>query len=407
MVDPIAQFSALTQATFRLSSLLAAERDRAVADLGLTSARWQVLEAVGAQAAPVSAASLGRLLHISRQAVQRVLNDLAGQGLIRLDADETDRRVQLAMVTPAGASALEELVNRTEFLHRKFVAECRPLVTEFVDLVNAGCEPGASDSASPQDASRSHDDRSAPRAARPTEPAAASTARTFEIVRDHILDAIHNGQLQSGNRLPPERELASDLGVGRAAVREALRSLEMSGILSFKRGAGGGAFVRESGSDGIEDSIRSMLILGRLPLTDLLEVRASLLGQCARLGAQRATEQDFLRLERNIDELERCVRTYNDQVAAIEPATEFYRLAAKSTHNRLMVLLMDAIADLVAEMLRQLKHRPRPDSVIARREMVAAMRAGKPDEAARVIRDHSYDTNRLLLRNRRPFTQHD
>ena len=219
----------------------------------------------------------------------------------------------------------------------------------------------------------------------------------------HILGQIRSGNLQSGDRLPPERELANALGVGRSAVREALRSLEMSGILSFKRGAGGGAFVRESGSEGIESSIRSMLILGRLPLTDLLEVRASLLGHCAGLGAQRGTKQDFARLDRNIDELERCITSSSDPIPAIAPATEFYRLAARASHNPLMILLVDAMANLVAEMLTDVKHRPRVDSVAARRAMVAAMREGRADDATKVIRQHSQDTNRLLLKSKKAF----
>ena len=66
------QFKALTQAAFQLNNLLTAERDRLVADLGLTSARWQVLEALAMQSAPVSAAHIARQLQISRQAVQRV-----------------------------------------------------------------------------------------------------------------------------------------------------------------------------------------------------------------------------------------------------------------------------------------------------------------------------------------------
>lgn len=179
----------------------------------------------------------------------------------------------------------------------------------------------------------------------------------------------------------------------------------MTGLLSFKRGVGGGAFVKESGSDGIEASIRSMLILGRLPLNDLLEVRASLLGQCARLGARRGTKQDFARLDRNIDELERCIEVFNNQVLAIDPAVEFYRLAARASHNRLMILLVDAVAGLVAEMLKDLEHRPRMDSVTARRDMVAAMREGRADDAARVISQHSQDTNRLLRKSKKSFSQ--
>lgn len=397
------QFKALTQAAFRLSNLLTAERDRLVADLGLTSARWQVLETVGVHPTPVTAAEIGRQLQISRQAVQRVLNDLTKQGLTRLAADENDKRAQLASITPAGVDLLLKLDERSEILQLAISAEHGPLIAGFLQSANGKIDPAPAADTAVRLATTPTGAAVPFWSTRPISKTIASRTRTFEAVRDHILHEIQSGRLQSGDRLPAERELASELGVGRSAVREALRSLEMSGMLSFKRGVGGGAFVRESGSEGIETSIRSMLILGRLPLNDLLDVRASLLGQCARLGAHRGTKQDFVRMDRSIDELERCVRTFKDRVAAIEPATEFYRLAARSTHNPLMIMLVDAIADLVAEMLTELKHRPRLDSITARREMVAAMRDGRADDAARVIRDHSYDTNRLLLRWKRPL----
>jgi DNA-binding GntR family transcriptional regulator len=65
-----------------------------------------------------------------------------------------------------------------------------------------------------------------------------------------------------------------------------------------------------------------------------------------------------------------------------------------------MVMLVDAMADLVAEMLASLHHWPRLDgaAISARRQMVAAMRAGNGDVAERVIRLHSQDTNQLLLK---------
>ncbi len=378
-----------------------------VEDLGLTSARWQILETLGMQTVPVSAAHVARQLQISRQAVQRVLNDLAKLGLVLFAADSNNKRAQLVYLTASGTGMLVELDIRSEILRRKIALEHHVIVTGFLELANSEISSRKPEIPPSNEAVSTTSDTSATLTwpSRPADTVTASAVRTFENVQNHILDRIHKGDLISGDRLPPERELASSLGVGRSAVREALRSLEMSGILSFKRGVGGGAFIRESGSEGIEASIRSMLILGRLPLTALLEVRASLLGQCARLGAQRGNKQDFARLDRNIDELERCIATYKDQSAAIAPATEFYRLAARASHNPLMILLVDALADLVAEMLSELKHRPRIDSVTARREMVAAMREGRADDAARVIRTHSYDTNRLLLRSKRPFAQ--
>lgn len=401
------QLKALTQAAFRLANLLTAERDKLVANLGLTSARWQVLETVGLQSASVSAAEIGRQLQISRQAVQRVLNDLAKQGLASVQADENDKRAQLVSITPSGTDLLVELDTRSEILRQTISAEHGPLVTGFLELAIGQIDPPTPTADTIAKLATAPVDAKVPLwSPHPIDAAITSKSRTFETVRDHILHEIQSGRLQSGDRLPAERELASGLGVGRSAVREALRSLEMSGMLSFKRGVGGGAFVKETGSAGIETSIRSMLILGRLPLNDLLDVRASLLGQCARLGTLRGTKQDFVQMDRNIDELEQCVRIFRDQVAAIVPATEFYRLAARSTHNPLMIMLVDAIADLVAEMLTELKHRPRLDSVTARRKMVAAMREGRADDAARLIRTHSYDTNRLLLRSKRTFEQY-
>jgi GntR family transcriptional regulator, transcriptional repressor for pyruvate dehydrogenase complex len=394
------QFKSLTQAAFRFSNLLTVERDRLVQELGLTSARWQIIETVGQQPGPVSAAHIARQLQISRQAVQRVLNDLAKLGLVQLAADAADKRAQLVSITLQGSEMLLELDNRSEVLRKKISDDHQPIVVDFLEQANSGIVFSKKDEASVKSKKTVGTWQDMP-IGTPID----GLPRTFENIQGHILEQIRSGKVKSGDRLQPERELASSLGVGRSAVREALRSLEMSGVLRFKRGAGGGAFVKESGSGGIEASIRSMLILGRLPLTDLLEVRASLLAQCARLGAKLGTKQDFERLDKNIDELERCIATYKNQVAAIEPATQFYRLAARSSHNSLMILLVDAIADLVAEMLTELEHRPRKDSVTARREMVAAMREGRADDAARVIRVHSYNTNRLLRKSKVSFAQ--
>ena len=72
--------------------------------------------------------------------------------------------------------------------------------------------------------------------------------RTFEAVSEGLRQMIAEGQLKPGDKLPPERELCDRLGVGRASLREALRSLEAAGILELRTGRAGGAFVRGSSS---------------------------------------------------------------------------------------------------------------------------------------------------------------
>jgi len=390
------RFRALTQASFRLANLLTLERDRLASEFGLTSARWQLLETLCDQGANSSAAQLARELQISRQGVQRMLNELAARKLVRQTPDPQDSRALLVEITAEGEAVLRDIGARTPELRDRVARQYGPDISAFVEQASGLGAAEAALAAPDAAASPANEEREV--ALWSTGMSPAGGHRMFEAIAGKILEQIRSGQLETGDRLPPERELAAHIGVGRSAVREALRSLEVAGVLSVRRGTGGGAFVRESGSDGIEASIRSMLILGRLPLEALLDVRASLLAQCARIGAQRGTADDFVRLDLAIDELETRVNSSADHLKAIGPATEFYRLAARSTHNPLMVLLVDAIANLVAEMLISLRHRPRKDSVTARREMVAAMREGRADDAARVIRLHSQDTNQLLLR---------
>jgi GntR family transcriptional regulator, transcriptional repressor for pyruvate dehydrogenase complex len=372
-----------------------------VKDLGLTSALWQVLTVVSQARGLQSAAHIARKIGLTRQAVQRTANQLVASGMATFSNNPDDRRTQLIRITVQGEAALNAANDRQSAWLSTFgnalggdTLETAAAFMRTANVIVGDLQGSAAwFENSPRESNAVASLRLPLKANQKTK-----RTRAFEGVSDHILSKIKDGTLEPGHKLPAERELAASLSVGRPAVREALRSLEMSGVLRFERGASGGAFVREMGSDGIALSMRNMLIIGRLPLTDLLEVRSTLLGQCARLGTDRATPEDLDRLKRNTDELARSIAAFDDQVASIGPATDFYRLAARAAHNPLLIMLVDAMADLVAEMLASLPHRPRLDAITARRQMVAAMRAGNGDEAERVIRLHSNDTNQLLLR---------
>ena len=369
----------------RLTDLRQAGIDRALRQVNLSFARWQVLDAARNAQGKAGPASMARMLGHSRQAVQRIVNELAEAGLVAITPDAQDKRARLVGLRAEGWALLEAADGHISayLADNKTTSQDVAPTPTLMEAVHALPVSGY--------------------AAGPAKGLAKGLTRqrrvrAFERVQQGILDQIRSGHLSTGSQLPPERELAKRMGYGRSAVREALRSLEMSGVLHIESGAKGGAFVRESGSDGIQDSIRAMLILDRLPLSDLLEVRASLLGQCASLGAIRGSEEDFRLLDANIDALEETVARFSDQTAAIGAATDFYRLAARASHNPLMVLLVDAMAGLVAEMLASLGRWPRLDAVTPRREMVAAMREGRADDAERVIRMHSRETNQLLIK---------
>jgi GntR family transcriptional repressor for pyruvate dehydrogenase complex len=85
--------------------------------------------------------------------------------------------------------------------------------------------------------------------------------------------AIADGQVKVGERFPSEREMASQLGVGRLVVREAIRSLESAALIKVKRGINGGCFVCEATPGDVSRSFSNLLHMARISLQDLLEVR--------------------------------------------------------------------------------------------------------------------------------------
>jgi len=87
---------------FRLNSRIGAAGDRLVADLGLTSARWQVLGAIVAAERPQPVAWLARDLGANRQNVQRIVNDLERDGLVAFETNPHHRRAQLVVLTDKG-----------------------------------------------------------------------------------------------------------------------------------------------------------------------------------------------------------------------------------------------------------------------------------------------------------------
>jgi DNA-binding MarR family transcriptional regulator len=93
---------------FRLNNQLLSEGDRLVAPLGLTSARWQILGAIVAADYPQPVAWLARNLGAHRQNVQRIINDLAKEGLVEFETNPHHRKAQLVILTKKGKQTMDE-----------------------------------------------------------------------------------------------------------------------------------------------------------------------------------------------------------------------------------------------------------------------------------------------------------
>lgn len=220
--------------------------------------------------------------------------------------------------------------------------------------------------------------------------------RVFEKVRASLLEAIRSKNLKPGDRLPSERSLAEGHAVSRSAVREALRTLEASGVLRFEKGQSGGAFVREHSADGITQSFRDMILLGEMPFSELMRVRLALLQLAVELAAERAQEADFLELEANIDATAKAIAS-GDRLGTIHPVMTFNTLLGKASHNPILSLVIDMLVQIMVELLNSLALPTFMDLVGPRRRIVQLLREGRGQEARDLLSQHFSETTEYVV----------
>lgn len=221
------------------------------------------------------------------------------------------------------------------------------------------------------------------------------TRRAFEAVCDQVRRQVADGTLQPGQRLPGERELAEQFDISRSGVREALRSLELAGLVEARTGANGGFFIKASGTEGITQAVRDMVSLGQVPTESVTEARIELTCVAIRLACQRATPEELDAIDADIDhhaDLFRKGRGSRNTRAL----TEFYRLVAKATHNEVMVMLVDALSEIVRTLLARIDPQPMPEIIQVRRKVLRHLRAGEADKACAAMTAHLRHLNEYL-----------
>jgi GntR family transcriptional repressor for pyruvate dehydrogenase complex len=207
--------------------------------------------------------------------------------------------------------------------------------------------------------------------------------RAFEHVCDQIRAQLASGALKPGDKLPPERELAMRFGVSRNVLREALRSLEIAGLIGLKKGGSGGSFILGGDPRLVARAFQDMLFAGTISLSEFTEARTLVLENIIRLACERASEEDFKTLEANVDLTEEYSRV-QDYDRRFDTATEFYRLLAASTKNQVLVVASDALTEILQEFLKSTANRPKLYHLIeSRRRFMKHLRARDSAKASR------------------------
>src|SRR5918998_5222981 len=161
-------------------------------------------------------------------------------------------------------------------------------------------------------------------------------------VADMLLDMISSGDYGAGDRLPPERILVEQLGVSRTVVREALNLLETRGLIRIEHGRG--AIVSADGADALHNNLGFLLRMQPGALWELMEMRKALEVEVAGLAAERATAEDIATMRAKLDRMRGKIYAPEGYVDA---DVRFHDLLARSARNRVFLMMMEPIADLL------------------------------------------------------------
>ena len=205
---------------------------------------------------------------------------------------------------------------------------------------------------------------------------------------------LERGDLRPGDQLPPERTLAEQFQVSRASVREALRSLELLGIVETR--AGGGTFVRRASPGDLARPLTNLISRGHA-IADVIEVRGLLEPAIAAQAAERIRPDELAQLRKILEAQAR-------KIAADEPYAEedarFHELIAHAARNDLLTTMLGVIWDVLRtsrEEWLQTNQRAHA-SIDAHQRILAALEAGDASAARSVAAEHIHEVGEAILK---------
>ena len=163
-----------------------------------------------------------------------------------------------------------------------------------------------------------------------------------ELIQKRILE----DNLEIGTNLPSEKEMAAEFEVSRSVIREALRILEMSGLVAIRKGPTGGIFVTNVYHEPIKRSLSNMITSGDITIEHLFEARLLIEPRIAREAALHASEDDLSKLR---DLFKDSQAHPDDPVRLKQNNLRFHLLLARASGNPVLSIMLESVIELLVE----------------------------------------------------------
>ena len=224
--------------------------------------------------------------------------------------------------------------------------------------------------------------------------------RHFELIEASIRREIYNGSLVPGQKLPNEFELARQFNVGRSAVREALKVLELAGLLVVRRGYNGGTFVAPPDFEEASESITLTFRLGETTIDQLIEAALAIEVRAAELTAQYASDLEIDDLQEIIQRTEQSLNVPARYLTAL---IDFHMAVTELSHNTVFILALNAMRNLFIQELNRLisdqsDQKLRKTFILHQKEILKAIAEHDPQRAGQAMCVHLCHMNDRLER---------
>lgn len=166
-------------------------------------------------------------------------------------------------------------------------------------------------------------------------------------VVEEIKKEIMEGNLKKGDKLPPEREMAETLEVSRASVREAMRALEVGGLIESKHGSGN--FIRSDFSQSLIEPLSLVFLLNDSDKREIHEMRSTLALQAALIANEKITDEEIKKLEEIANQMQ---NSYDEELNK-DLDKEFHRTIIVAANNTFINIFFSSISSLISKFIKE------------------------------------------------------
>lgn len=212
-------------------------------------------------------------------------------------------------------------------------------------------------------------------------------------VVQQLIELIMDGTIKNGEKLPAEKQLMEMFGVGRSTLREAIRALEVLGLVEVK--VPGGTFVVEEFGDFFTKNLGLISKISFNNIIELVEARAELEVILVDMAARKATKEDIKELEENINKMKNC--SGNEEF--LESDLEFHILVSKIAKNSFMSQVMNILREVTREWISKVigKYSVKEEVIAQHEKVFLAIKNGDRNLAKVAMAEHLKSVGDLLL----------